>query len=297
MRSAPTLPTEEMDHTKYHSSVVKLSRRSSTKARHFRVLERSVRVIDLFVNVYSITAFVLTSSLFDLLLMRQGVFHDDVLDGVYDFAPLTANDHIILDLMHNATESKYMGTATAAMATRAGGNTSSWCSRIHNTLGVSYHTVYNGDGVTRRFLRYAHVNLPVSCTGWTVAPGGAVDAPRLLAVDDARRSYGHSYLNCTDPRYYLPVFGASQNLSSFRFRAGYIVAQQHYAGATYGVVTHLSKCTAIKLDNDSTLYKVVPFPDGDTNDEVNMLFSRKNVLISSSSLCCSASSFGRPTGS
>ncbi|OQR85693.1 hypothetical protein ACHHYP_11542 [Achlya hypogyna] len=259
------------------SAVTRMSRSNSVRARHFTVLERCVQLLDILVNIYSIIAFVMTSSIFDLVLMRQGVFMDDVTNGVYDFSPVTPNDRLILNLMHNASagQSKYIGIATGAMGA---GGTSSWCVRINNTLGVAFHAIYNGDNISRRFLRYAHTELPTSCSGWTVAPGGNWNDTRITAVDDARRSFGQSYLHCSDPRYYTPVFNRAGNLSSFRFRTGYIVAQQHHAGGVYGIVTHLSTCTAVKLA-DSVIYKVEPYPTTDTTDEVNVLFTNKNAVL------------------
>ncbi|OQR80719.1 hypothetical protein ACHHYP_17279 [Achlya hypogyna] len=246
----------------------------------FHGLNRLVLVADFCVSVYSLVSFVTTSTLVDMLAMRQAVFMDDVANGVYDFAPVSPTDDFILGLMHNATagQSKSVGYRDAALATPAGGNSNSWCIRVGLTLGAEYHAVYDADGVSRRYLRYVHTRLPPTCTGWTVAPGGSVNDPPIVAVDDARNGYGQSFLYCTDPRYYAPGLGERANRTSFLFRAGYIAAQQHFAGGSFGIETHISNCKAEKI-GDSLYYKVSPYQAGDTRDDVNVLFSNKGWVL------------------
>ncbi|EQC25637.1 hypothetical protein SDRG_16492 [Saprolegnia diclina VS20] len=253
---------------------------TSAPTKRFLHFDRFIRLLDFCINVYSLLSFVTTSTLVDMLLMRQAVFMDDVANGVYDFAPEGPSDVVILHLLRNATsgQSKHVGLRDAALATPDGGHSLSWCLRVGITLGVEYHAVYNNDGVSRRYLRYVHTKLPPRCVGWTVAPGGSFNDSRILAVDDARAGFGQSYLHCSDPRYYTPPFGQTANVSSFQFRAGYVVAQQHFAGGSFGIETHISHCKAEKI-GDSLMYKVSPFLEGDTSEVVNVLFSTKNWAL------------------
>ncbi|OQR90670.1 hypothetical protein THRCLA_09237 [Thraustotheca clavata] len=239
------------------------------------------RFIDILVNIYSLVAFLMTSSLIDIVLMREAVFMDDVTNGLYDFPVKTSRDQLILDAMHNAKlgQSKSVGYQDKYEAFPTGNGTASWCHRINMDLGTEIHISYYGDGISRRYLRKTHTNLPQSCTGWTVAPGMNYDAPRLHAVQDGRQSYGQSYLHCTDPRLYTSNSYQNQtNFTSFAFRAGYVVAQQHYAGAQFGIETQQSHCKAEKI-GDTTYYKVSPRYEGDTRAYVTILFTDKDTIL------------------
>ncbi|EQC25640.1 hypothetical protein SDRG_16495 [Saprolegnia diclina VS20] len=261
------------------------SRRASSWARRvsykqFLVLDALLRSLNLVINIYSIAAFLQTSSLVDNLLMRQASFMDDIVHGVYNLTPLLPVDVKIQSILQqgHAGQSKRIGVRDASLAFPGGNHSLSWCMRVNISLGVQYHTMYNHDGVSRRLLRFVHTNLPPSCVGWTVASGGSHDAPRLHVVDDARSGYGTSYLHCTDQRYYMPPLGLAANVSQFRFRAGYIVAQQRDAGGVLSVETHISQCKAEKI-GDSLVYKVSPAIEGDDTEDVNILFGQKSRLL------------------
>ncbi|EQC25638.1 hypothetical protein SDRG_16493 [Saprolegnia diclina VS20] len=263
-------------------SVTDLPRRCTRRSSCVRGVQFDwlLRLLDMCLNVYPLVSFLATSSLVDNLLMRQASFMDDIVHGVYNLTPLLPVDVKIQSILQqgHAGQSKRIGVRDASLAFPGGNHSLSWCMRVNISLGVQYHTMYNHDGVSRRLLRFVHTNLPPSCVGWTVAPGGSHDAPRLHVVDDARSGYGTSYLHCTDQRYYIPPLGQATNVSQFRFRAGYIVAQQRDAGGDLSVETHISQCKAEKI-GDSLVYKVSPAIEGDDTEDVNILFGQKSRLL------------------
>ncbi|KAF0688659.1 Aste57867_19729 [Aphanomyces stellatus] len=245
------------------------------------IVKRLLWLVNLFVTLYSLLAFVLTSSIVDVIFSRHSVFVDDIRSGFYNFEPLTSADRDILDAMANANPSgqcKSAGARDGSYFTPALGSTASWCHRLNVDMGTLTEASYNGDDVRRRILRMAHIKLQVNCTGWTVPKGGTYADPPLLYVGDARKTYGQAYLNCSaDPR--IMRFTNTSGITSFPFRAGYVVVQQPFAGSHYSVEAHFSYCKAVRVPNTSDIFSVSPRIDGDTNDYVSLLFTNKNALL------------------
>ncbi|DAZ95373.1 TPA: hypothetical protein N0F65_002167 [Lagenidium giganteum] len=190
----------------------------------------------------------MTSSLMDLLLMRQSVFQDDLVNGVYDFEPRDHVDQVILDQMHSATlgQSKYVGYEDH----RTTYPSASLCIRLNVDKGTRFHATYNGDRQSRRTVKFIHTKLPANCTGSTVADNATdYTAPRIEIMNDGRQVYGKSYLHCTDPRLFVSQSASdlATNNTEFLFRPGFILAQQHFASALIGVEVQTSFCKATKI--------------------------------------------------
>ncbi|KDO17204.1 hypothetical protein SPRG_17395, partial [Saprolegnia parasitica CBS 223.65] len=175
---------------------------SRSMSRGYAFLRIFVRLIDVSVNIYSLVSFAATSSLIDVVLMREAVFLDDVANGLFDFTPATSRDQIILDALHAAKpgQCRSIGFMEGKEAMPTGGKTASYCHRINVDLGYEAHVMYYGDGISRRYLRKIQTQLPPTCVGWTVAAGAPYTATPIRAVQEARQAYGDSYLRCTDPR-------------------------------------------------------------------------------------------------
>ncbi|DAZ97539.1 TPA: hypothetical protein N0F65_003025 [Lagenidium giganteum] len=229
--------------------------------------------------MYTVFVFLTTSSLLDHPLVRQSVFQDDIAHGLYDFEPRDRVDELLLAQLHTDaySTSKYLGYQDH----RHTAPTASWCHRINIDKGNSIHISYDGDGISRRYLRKNHGKLPGHCTGFTVPMGEDYSANPIWVVNDARSMYGQSYLHCEDPRLWesRDPTDQTQNNTEFRFRATYIIAQQHFASALIAFETQTSYCKAIKI-NTTDFWRVEPAIEGDTKAYLNVLFTNKSRLLS-----------------
>lgn len=246
-----------------------------------------LRAVFFLIDVSTILSFVMTSSMLHWLWPTTSVFLDDLEYGVFDFTPRSAVDHLLLDEFRSATtpwghDTVYMGYQDKRHNSLG---TASHCKRIGVDVGSNNVVSYYGDGKTRRVIKKFHGSLPASCTGFTVEQGEPHNSRRIVThANDARLAVGQSFLRCTDAALWATQrYDASKptqmNSTEFRFKAAYVIVQQHYAGAHFGVECQLSYCVASKISADSDFWSVEPADPNDTRAYVNLLFTTKSRFL------------------
>lgn len=142
-------------------------------------------------------------------------------------------------------------------------------------------------GKSRRSIHKFHGSLPDSCTGFTVPQGHPYNSEeRIYHVNDARLVIGQSFLYCTDPvlsmtEHYDPDLSYSQQVDNteFTFKASYVIVQQHFANAYYGVEFQVSYCVARQVENAPGYWELNPLIRT-TRKRMSMCCSRQNHYCS-----------------
>ncbi|OQS06349.1 hypothetical protein THRCLA_01605 [Thraustotheca clavata] len=208
------------------------------------LLERVVNLIDVFVNIYSIVAFAMTSSLMSAIFMDQSRFMNDVAMGLYDFTPKTKSDEIMLYAMKNASfgQSRSLGIRDGAMAFSGGENSSSYV--FESITLLVYHIKWFIIMMTFRGDFYIKITVYYHLR---------------VQADDTRFSYDESCLYCTDPSYYTTSFTSTSNKTNFKFRVAYVVSQEYFPGLKYNYVTHLSYCQEDKINDLNLILYILDY--------------------------------------
>lgn len=105
-------------------------------------------------------------------------------------------------------------------------------------------------------------------------------------MNDARLVIGQSFLYCTDPvlsmtEHYDPDLSYSQQVDNteFTFKASYVIVQQHFANAYYGVEFQVSYCVARQVENAPGYWELNPLIRT-TRKRMSMCCSRQNHYCS-----------------
>ncbi|GLD96834.1 hypothetical protein PINS_up005517 [Pythium insidiosum] len=186
--------------------------------RRRRVSARVLRLVFAIIDAYTLVSFVLTSSLLQPLYPETSIFVDDLMHGVYDFAPRTAVEKGLFLEFDNAKTLWNRDVITLGYqdARHNAFKTASHCHRLGTDMGTTNVVTYYGDGVARRVITKFHGQLPGTCTAFTVPRGeNYTSRHRVGHVNDARLVIGQSYLHCTSPALWGPLkFNVDQEVQT-----------------------------------------------------------------------------------
>ncbi|KAG7388086.1 hypothetical protein PHYBOEH_008011 [Phytophthora boehmeriae] len=265
------------------------SRPSSGSKRWISARALGLRVLFMCLNIYTIISFVLTSSALYPLWPVSAAFLDDLRNGLYKFEPRTSIDRLMLEEMQAKPGiwEKYLLVLGYQDHHHNALGSASHCYRLGVDKGTSVVISYYGDGIARRAIHKFHGALPNSCTGYTVPRGHPYNSnEHLYHVNDARLMIGQSFLHCTDPvlsmtQRFDPSLPASAQVNNtvFSFKASYVIVQQHFANANYGVECQVSHCVARQVENAPGYWEVQPAEPADSKAYVNVIFTPKPILL------------------
>ncbi|KAG1698088.1 hypothetical protein DVH05_015571 [Phytophthora capsici] len=246
-----------------------------------------LRLLFYCLNVYTVVSFVLTSSTLYPFWPTSAAFLDDLHNGLYLFQPRTQIDRVMLDEMQakSALVNKNVLVLGYQDHHHNALGSASHCYRLGVDKGSSLVITYYGDQVARRSIHKFHGSLPTSCMGYTVPYGHLYDSKeRIYHVNDARTVIGQSFLHCTDPvlsltEHYDPSLSYQRNNTEFPFKASYVIVQQHFSNAYFGIECQVSYCMATQVENAPGYWKVRSADPNDTKAHVNVLFTPKPLLL------------------